>query len=173
MTRLLICIFLCSAFMAKADTPVPSKKKAEAPKVSYDDVVKKYSYEQMQNVAGYLSVIIEGSLGANGQKPQKILKCDPSAKRAQELLSGEMHALVDATKEKAVAEYKKDPATFAARIKSCSERCACSSYGLLFEDIEEPLATSQAHQANKTALDLEAKKETPTQSLKCAQKLTW
>jgi hypothetical protein len=159
------------SFQAAADSSKAMQKKPAKP--TYNEIVKKYDYEQMQEVANYLQAIIERATGTKQKHLKKILKCDPKPKLAEELMSGEVHALVDATREPVLTTYIKDPGAFAAKIKSCADRCLCGAYALLFEEVEAPTNLSEAHKANKAVLETEMKSESTARTLQCAQKMKW
>lgn len=151
MVLLLVSLFIATA--GSADTPADQS------------ILRKYSYEQLEQVADYL--------GAKVENPsEKLLSCDPSSEKVNVWLSGPVKELLDKSRESELKKYRQDAKTYTAKVKGCADRCTCNAYGLMLSDMSDE-SESKQYKVFDTLITAETKKLTKEQSLSCSRKLKW
>lgn len=162
MPRLKSKIYFCFAFLflglaANAKVrPPPSK----------DEVLAKYTYEELQSAANYLA-------SRAAYPHQKILKCDISVKKSQIILSGSLRSLIDEKRKVFEANYRSNQNSLQSQITNCAATCQCSAYYAALDEIDTDLQANEIHQKIFTQLKLEITKQTQKKELSCSMKLAW
>jgi hypothetical protein len=150
-------IFLLVAFMisgvASADTPADQS------------MLRKYNYDEIEQVADYLGAKIESP-------SEKILNCDPTSEKANAWLSGPVKELLDRGRESELKKFRQDPKNYSSKVRNCSTRCTCNAYSLMLSDMAEDSESNQ-YKDFDALLTAESKKLNKEQSLTCARKLKW
>lgn len=138
-----------------------------------DSIARKYSLDQLEQSANYMLARVEADPLPKGKK---IISCDPPIEKINTWLAGTVRALIDEKRTAELESYKKDPASFAKRLRGCADRCTCNPYAAMFEEIGDagvqgPLGT--AHSENVALLKKEMRLAGKDQSMKCAKTLSW
>jgi hypothetical protein len=148
-------LFLCLSVQANSKL-APSR----------EEILKKYSYEQLQSVANYFSSRLL-------YPKKKILKCDVSLKKTKLLLSGPLRSLIDEQKKAVENNYKANLSLLQGPITECAKTCQCSGYYAILDELDQELSDNDIHKENFKNLKLEIAKQTQKKELSCSMKLQW
>ncbi len=154
-----------------ASLPVVASKKKPG-KATLESVLEAYNFEQIEQVAIYLTSRVEADPLPKGEK---IIKCDPAMMKVNAWLAGPMPKLQDESRQLAAAAYVNDPASFKVQISGCSSRCSCEAYRVVLDGAanQSGVADSPAHQANLKILKQEMRKVSAKFLRQCATKAEW
>lgn len=146
-------------FAALAIFIIAASASAKAPA---GDMQLKYSLEQLQQVAGYLTLRMKSTA--------PLLPCDPDAAQARNWMGSTLHDLIEDKIADEVDLYLKNPKKYLRRIKNCAAACTCDGYGKVVGKADAELADDPIHKKISAQLDRESKKQDP---MACAKTLTW
>lgn len=158
----------------KAKTTEKADPKVSKSPLSEQEILAKYSYEQLDMAATYLVAVTESYQQTKGRKA--ILACDPSKAKGDMMLSGPLRYLLDQKRPSEVSAYEAwlgQAKEEGDKWAGCASTCTCATYLAVVNEANVPKGKEKIHAQISERLSRENAKQDTARTAQCASRQTW